>query len=245
MLDLETAPITAFVWGLWDQRIGLNQIIDSGRVLCWAAKWYGSNEMMFRSSQKPEEQAAMIKEIWTLLNEADAVVHFNGNKFDMPILNKEFLLQGLTPPAPAKSIDLLKVCRSRFRFPSNRLDYVADQLGLGQKHKTTFELWIDCMNNKPAAWKKMQRYNKQDVRLLEKLYDRLKPWIKGHPNHSLYSQTGLCCPNCASTRFQRRGQAITQASVYARYQCSATGCGKWFQSGPSQAPKLTDKATGL
>ncbi len=43
------------------------------------------------------------------------------------------------------------------------------------------------MNKDPAAWKVMEKYNKQDVLLLEKVYDRLLPWIKSHPNHHLFN----------------------------------------------------------
>jgi RNase_H superfamily len=167
------------------------------------------------------------------MDEADAIVHYNGNKFDIPTLNKEFILEGMSPPSPARQIDLLRVCRSRFRFPSNKLDYVAQRLGLGEKKQTTFKLWVDCMNNDPKAWKKMEAYNKHDVKLLERVYDRVKPWIKGHPNHSLF-ESALVCPTCGGTKYQRRGYAHTTAATYARYQCVG-GCGSWFQGGRSVA----------
>lgn len=75
----------------------------------------------------------MLKQIHALLNEADAVVHYNGAKFDIPTLNKEFILHGLPPPAPYKQIDLLRTARSQFKFPSNKLDYIAQALDLGKR----------------------------------------------------------------------------------------------------------------
>ncbi len=232
LLDIETAPNTAHVWGLWDQRIGLNQLLESSYTLCWAAKWYGKPKVMFDSRHQSSNKK-MVLGIHKLLEEADALVHYNGTKFDIPTLNKEFLLEGLLPPSPSKQIDLLRVSRSRFRFPSNRLDYVANALGLGKKHKHEgHELWVKCMKGDPAAWAVMEKYNKQDVKLLEKVYDRFKPWIKGHPNHSLY-EDGLVCPTCSGSKYQRRGYSYTQAAKYVRYQC--TSCGSWFRGGRSLA----------
>lgn len=167
----------------------------------------------------------MISRIHKMLSEADAVVHFNGKRFDIPTLNKEFLLHGLTPPAPYKQIDLLQVTKKQFRFPSNKLDYVSQVLGLGSKlHHKGHELWVGCMKNQPKDWKVMEKYNKQDVILLEKLYNRLLPWITNHPNTGVYIGRPVCT-NCGSSKLQKRGLARTQAQSYTRYQCQ--GCGKW------------------
>lgn len=227
LLDIETSPNTAYVWGLWKQNISLSALQESSTVLCWAAKWLGEKEVMFDSvyQSKPEKMA---KRIHALISEADAVVHYNGTKFDIPTLNKEFLLHGMEPPAPYKQIDLLRTMRSQFRFPSNKLDYVADKLGFGNKHETSFQLWIDCMNNDPKAWKQMERYNKHDVILLEKVYKRVLPWIKSHPNHNLHSGEEHVCPNCGGTKIQRRGTARTISGSYQRYQCQ--DCGTWSRS---------------
>lgn len=226
LLDIETAPNLVHVWGLWQQNVAINQIIDSGYVLCWAAKWYGEDEVFFDSVSKSRPKS-MIARIHKLIDKADAVVHYNGSKFDMPTLNKEFLLHGLNPPAPYKQIDLLLTARSKFKFPSNKLDYIAKSLGLGQKVKHIgHELWIKCMAKDKEAWVMMEEYNKQDVLLLEKVYDKLKGWVRNHPNHGVHEGI-VCCPNCASENYQRRGWAYTQSYKYKRYQCTA--CGTWFR----------------
>lgn len=226
LLDIETAPNLVHVWGLFKQNVAINQIQASGYVLCWAAKWYGEEEVMFDSvhQSKPKK---MLAGIHKLLAEADCVVHYNGTKFDIPTLNKEFVLQGLSPPAPYKQVDLLKTARAQFRFTSNKLDYVAQVLGLGKKVKHIgHELWVRCMAGDAEAWKMMEEYNRQDVVLLEKVYDRLLPWIKGHPNHGVYEEAGLpVCPNCGHDELIRRGYARTLTASYARYQCKH--CGSW------------------
>lgn len=224
MLDIETAPHKCYAWGLWDQNIGIDQIEESGYTLCWAAQWYGQKEMMFDSvyNSNPE---AMINGIYDLINEADIIVHFNGLKFDMPILNQEFLKHGLTPPRPYKQVDLLRTARSRFRLPSNKLDYVARFLGLGSKlkHKGML-LWTECMAGDEKAWKTMEKYNKQDVVLLRQVYDALLPWIVGHPNMALYTDDERpVCTNCGGSHVQKRGVTHTNTFAYQRYWCVDCG----------------------
>jgi predicted RNA-binding Zn-ribbon protein involved in translation (DUF1610 family) len=75
-----------------------------------------------------------------------------------------------------------------------------------------------------GAWRRMERYNKQDAKLLEKLYYRVLPWIPNHPNRGAYAGRPLC-PNCGSERLQRRGDTVKATGRYPRYQC--TSCGKW------------------
>lgn len=225
LLDIETAPNLATVWGLYDQNIALNQLLKPGYTLCWAAKWHGDPDVMFGSILSGP--SGMIRRIHKLMGQADAICHYNGNKFDIPTLNKEFLLRKLPPPKPSKQIDLLRVARKRFRLASNKLDFVASTLGLGNKHQHKgHELWLECMAKKKDAWETMEAYNKQDVILLEKVYDRLLPWIDGHLNRSVFGDT-FCCPKCASQRYQKRGTAITTGGRYTRFQCLS--CGGWFR----------------
>lgn len=225
-LDIESSPNTAHVWGLWQQNVSINQLMESSYVLCYAAKWHGSDEIIFDSVHQSRPKT-MLKGIHGLLNEADAVVHYNGTKFDIPTLNKEFILHNYNPPSPYKQIDLLRVVRSQFRFPSNKLDYVAQRLGLGKKHEHEgHELWVKCMNGDKDAWKRMEDYNIQDVVLLEQLYNKLLPWIKNHPNQNLFNES-VVCPTCGSHHLQKRGTAISTAGVYQRYQCKS--CGSWSQ----------------
>lgn len=225
-LDIETSPNLAHVWGLFNQNIGLNQLLESGEVLCFAAKWHGSKKVLFYSVHHHGKEA-MVQAAHDLLSEADAVVHYNGAKFDMPHLHREFVTAGLEPPAPYAQVDLLRVVKKQFRFPSNKLDYVAQALNLGAKHHHTgHQLWIDCMAGSDKAWNLMRRYNRQDVVLTEKLYDKLLPWITSHPTVGLYDgRTGDSCPNCGGTELRMQGRAYTAISVYQRYRCA--DCGKW------------------
>lgn len=239
-LDLETSPNLAHVWSLWNTNVGLSQLIESGEVLCFAAKWHDKKQVMF-FSVKQHGKAVMLEAAHKLLSEADVVVHFNGQRFDIPHLNREFLEAGMEPPAPFAQVDLLKVVKRQFRFPTNKLDYVAQKLGVGGKAPHTgHQLWVDCLSGDEKAWALMRKYNTQDVVITERVYNKLMPWIPSHPNHRLYSESDeLVCPNCGGPELKMQGKAYTSMSVYQRYRCA--DCGKWSRGNKRlDATEITD-----
>jgi len=228
ILDIETKPNLAYVWGLWNQNVGINQIAETGSVISFAAKWYDSKQVLFYSDFH-DGHSEMIRQAWQLIDDADAVVHYNGKSFDMKHLNAEFVVEGLAPPSPHTDIDLLSTVKQRFRFPSNKLQFVSQQLGLGSKvQHDGFDLWLACMRNEEKAWNIMRRYNKQDVVLTETLYKRLLPWMKSHPNRTVIDEHEAACTRCASKDYQRRGYQITATTKYQRYQCNT--CKSYFRS---------------
>jgi DNA polymerase elongation subunit (family B) len=223
-LDIETSPNLAHVWGLWQQNVAINQLVNSTEVICFGARWYGQRKVHF-SSVHHDGKAEMLKAIHELLDEADAVVGWNSAAFDMKHLRREFIENDMLPPSPSKDIDLMKVARQQFKFPSNKLDYVAQKLGVGKKVKHSgFDLWIGAMAGDEKSWREMKKYQIQDVNLLVDLYEKFLPWIKIHPNRAFDLEA---CTNCGSTHLQARGLARTTAAVYQRYQCQ--GCGKWLR----------------
>lgn len=228
LLDIETAPNRGYFWGLFKQDISHHQVETSSYVLCWSAKWYDDKGVQFQSVQH-QSAKKMLKPIHALLDEADVVVHYNGQKFDVPTLNKELVIHGFGPPSPYKQIDLLHVVREVFRFESNKLDAVLQALKLGQKvEHRGFKLWIGCMAGDAGCWAEMTKYNKYDVIALQLLYDIVRPWIHNHPNLALYHDGRPVCPVCQSTHVQRRGKEIARSRWYYRYQCRVPSCGKWF-----------------
>lgn len=231
LLDIETAPHRVFAWGLWGQDIHLDQIEAPGYTICWAAKWLHGSRMMFEKiGTTARTRKQMLLAIHKLLDEADVVVHYNGMKFDIPTLNGEFLAHGLRPPSPYHQVDLLATARRAFKLASNKLDYVASHLGItGKVRHKGMELWLGCMQGDPASWRTMERYNKRDVVILEKVYLRALPWIEQHPNHGMWNEDERpACPNCGSFQLQRRGVRRTLTRQYHQYVCKA--CGRWSRA---------------
>ena len=227
ILDIETSPYTALVWGVRKQYLSTKNLLDTAGVLCWSAKWHGDKYTYFDSVQRSGEEG-MLKNIHAMLEEADVVITYNGNSFDLPILNREFLKYRMKPPRPYLSLDLYRKVRSKFRFVSNKLDDVLTELGLENKVANRgMELWYQCMLGDKQAWKEMEEYNVTDVIRTEEAYDIILPWIDSHPNMSVLTGK-LACPNCGSTHYQHRGERLLASGVYERFQCN--DCGKWMRS---------------
>jgi len=226
LLDIETAPGVAYIWNLFDSMIPLERLIAPSRMLCWAAKWYRGG---WSAADERGGREGLLQPLHELLSEADAVVTYNGDKFDLPKINGEFVAAGLAPVPPVPSIDLYKTAK-KLGYQSNKLLFVSNHLGIGSKVDTGgFKLWRDVMAGDEKAWAKMLRYNKQDVALLEKLYTKLRPYIKTHP--TLHAREK--CLVCGSSRVQRRGHRRTRAFMIERLHCQ--GCGAWFDGSRMKA----------
>ena len=216
VIDIETAPASGYIWKLFDVNISLSQLIDTSKVICFAAKWVGDKKVIFHSNQE-DTHKKMIKKAWDLFNEADAVIGYNSKNFDCKILNKEFILSGFPPPAPYKHIDLLQTMKNKFKFMSNKLDHVSQELGIGKKTSHQgFELWQACMNNDSKAWKLMKKYNINDVKLTEELYDKVKGWLKTTFNFNEHSES-MVCPNCGSHNVTKNGTYKSPTRAYQKY----------------------------
>lgn len=226
-LDLEWEPAQAYVWKMWDENISPEQLITHGGMLCFCAHWEGSKEFLFWSKWEHGREG-MAKAAKQLLEEADAVVTYNGDKYDLPKITGEILLAGLEPPPPVTSIDVLKAVK-KFGFVMNRLAYIGPLLGVGGKVKHHgFTLWKEVVEGKASAQKKMQMYCIQDVRLLARLYKKVRPFIKNHPH---LGTTKHECGNCGSNNTQKRGYRRTKVFRIQRIQCQS--CGAW-QEGARQ-----------
>jgi DNA polymerase elongation subunit (family B) len=177
-LDIETSPMDCYAWSAWQQNIYSDQIKAPTVMLTWAAKWSNERKPIYRMY----EDADHLTKLHELLDEADMTVGYNHEKFDHRHINREFLLNGLTPTRPVPMVDLLKTVKKRFHFPHYKLDYVASEV-LGEKKLDTggFDLWPEFMGGNAKAHATMKRYNVRDTVLTEKLYKHILPWIPNHP----------------------------------------------------------------
>jgi predicted RNA-binding Zn-ribbon protein involved in translation (DUF1610 family) len=243
-VDIETTPNLAHIWRLWGQQnIGLNQLMESSELLCAAYKWHGEDQTYFVYGPSyfhiDPEDGWGLADLYDAVNLADAIVTYNGKKFDIPRLNSAFIENGFDVPAPYQQIDLYQTVKRVFGWPSMKLDYVAGKL-LGEnkvKHEG-HDLWVKCMAGDPEAWARMREYNMQDVVITEKLYDKLLPWIPSHPNVLLYDENPSmrACPRCGSSHYQSRGPRQLATGIYQQYRCN--DCGAWFRE-----TKRTDGST--
>ena len=225
--DIETSPHVSFHFGRWQQNIPAQNTINESHMTCFAAKELGKKKVTFRSDWT-HGQEVMLDTLWDIMDEADVIVGFNSNKFDIKRVNGEFLTAGYSPPSPFKKIDLMLQAKKHFAFSSNRLKDILKRLGLSPKleDNANMALWMDVHFGDKGAQKRMKEYNIQDVRSTEELYEYMLGWIQPHPNWGLFVNDldgRPVCPNCGSRHVHKRGFETTKVRKYQRYQCQDCG----------------------
>lgn len=235
LYDIETAPSI----GAYFQFYKEGNIVWTEKhwhLLSFAYKWLDEKKTSilalpdFQTYKKePENDKLLVKELWNLFNKADIIIAHHGVAFDTKKSNARFIYHGFPPPEPYKEVDTRKVAKQYFKFDSNKLDDLGDYLKIGRKLRTGgFELWRDCLKGDLKAWDRMKKYNKQDVILLEKIYLKLRPYIRNHPNRALIENKKIACPNCGSHKLRRQGFHYTRVNVLQKYQC--LNCYSWHSS---------------
>lgn len=231
LYDIETAPGLAWIWSQWNTNaIAMEQ---DWYMLSFAYKWLNTDKIGFVSVfQDPKfypdttDDEFVATRLAALFDRADAVIAHNGDRFDRRKANQRFLFWDIDPPSPYQSIDTKKVAAREFSHFSNKLSELGRIHRLGDKeHHTGFELWRECMRGNDKFWKVMEKYNRQDVNLLEDVYVKLLPWIglPGKPagiNYGFWSEGGkMVCPNCGSDDLKQKGTHRTLVSEFPTYQC--------------------------
>lgn len=235
-LDIETSPILAYTWDIWQVNIGLDQILEDWKILSYCAKTLGEPEVRYEDVEHEPgfNDSGLLYTVWEELNDADIVITQNGMSFDHKKLNARFIQEGLPPPSPYKMIDTKVEAKKIAKFTSNRLEWLAQILTdeVKDKHEEFpgFRLWRECLAGNPRAWAIMRKYNPQDVIATEKVYMALRPYMTTHPNLNVYDDSEeMRCSNCGSSHVQQRGYSFTQTGKYRRFQC--VDCGTWGRSG--------------
>lgn len=223
ILDIEWAPTKAYVWQPWQENITPEKIIEHGGLLCVGVKWLGDKETLLYSEWE-HGHLDMLANVHEMMSYADAIVTYNGDKYDLPKLRGEFLQHGFPPPPPATSIDVLKAVKKLGLF-MNRLAFVGPFLDLGGKlEHEGMALWTKVLDGDEKARKRMSKYCQQDVKLLEKLYLKIRPYIHNHPHMGKVGAQE--CGACGGRHVQSRGTRRTRAYKIQRLQCQ--DCGSWF-----------------
>lgn len=238
ILDIETAPLIAHVWGLWENNVGLNQIVRDWHMLSWCAKWLepgpytkNDNNVMFKSQQgkrKMSDDKAIIKEIRDLLDEADIVLTQNGISFDNKKINAKCLEYGIKPPSSFRHLDTKVIFQRHFNLPSYKLEYLTEKFNkkfkkLKHKEFPGHEMWVECLKDNSKAWAAMEKYNKYDVLALEELWHVVSAWDTSI-NFAWYSNEIEDTCSCGSHKFlPKEKYHYTNAGKYQKYVCAECG----------------------
>lgn len=228
VLDIESAPLTVYAWGTFDQNIPLNMIKNDWFLLSYAAKWLGDppSKMMYKDQSKVKDVSndkKLLESVWKLMDEADIILGQNSKKFDVKKLNARFLLHGMPPPSSYRQIDTLTIARKNFALTSNKLEFMSKNLNTKYKkldhgNFAGFSLWSECLKGNQKAWKEMKKYNCHDVLATEELYMKLSAWDNSINFEAYNDELNHSCV-CGHKEFINKGYAYTSNGKYNRYLC--------------------------
>lgn len=241
--DIETAPILANVWQLWDNNVSLNQIERDWSILSWAGKFIDEDEVHYADVRKKkdlsDDKEICIK-LYKLIEKADILLGHNSDRFDIKKINARFIYHGLKPLKAGKTIDTLKIAKRYFKFTSNKLEYLAKYLGCTPKSSHAkfhgFNLWKECMNGNKEAFQEMEDYNIQDIDTTIEVYEKLRSWDDSL-NFQAYTQNAQCI--CGCQKYTLNGFIYTKQGAFQRYRCE--DCGKYYTDKSNLISKSTRK----
>jgi hypothetical protein len=224
--DIETAPIMAHVWKLWDNNVGLNQIQSDWFIMSFCGKWLGEDEIFYfdqRDAENQEDDSYLLSKLWSFLNEADIVIGQNIKRFDTKKVNARFILNGFPKPSTYRQIDTMVIAKEQFGFTSNKLEYLSNKLCPEHVKDGHIEfpghtLWVECLKGNRAAWEAMEAYNRDDVLATEALYNMLSSWDNKLPNFDVYVDEVL-----DMSEWVHDGYHTTNLAKYKRYRNIKTG----------------------
>lgn len=230
LLDLETSPTIAAVFGRYDINLSQANIIREGGFLFSAAwKFLGDKEVtgvvMTPEEVSCSDDSRIVANLYEVIQIADIVVGHNLNRFDIKVFRTRCLLNNFPPPKTVKTADTLTMAK-RLKFDSNKLDSLGSVLGVGRKIENSgMSLWVKCLEGNEEALQEMLRYNKQDVALLQDVYLKLRAFDTKHPNLNVFYDDGEDrCTVCGSLHIHPTGHSVfTQHSEYAEYACGDCG----------------------
>lgn len=239
-LDIEKSFNISGHWGAFKQNIFQSSKFRESHILSYCYAFNDDKEIKGSVLNAKELQEDFIKtvlsenphttidellvlELWSLFNNSDVIVAYNGRGFDVKEVNARFLQYGLPNPAPYKVIDPLQIVKEKFRLPFKSLKYVAEFLGVEQKLENEGnKLWKKASVGDEQALKDMLEYNKGDIVTLREVYKRLQGWSNNGTNLSLYSEHGALCPNCSSDKIEPLDgkYSYTAQRKYSVYRCT-------------------------
>lgn len=227
ILDCEVTPNVVYTWQVgYNLDIPPTNIINERKIICIGWKWEGESTVHC-PAWDGEDDEKLLRAFVPVLAKADEIVGHNHTRFDMPWIKTRCVYHGIKVSSLGKEVDTLQWAKRVFRFNSNKLSYISEFLGVGNKIKTDFELWRGVMNGDDKALRQMIRYCKQDVRLTEDVFHKLQSYgpIKTHAGVFM-GKDRISCNQCGSDHLQSRGQRISAQGYKTRiFQCQA--CGRW------------------
>lgn len=226
--DLEVSPALGWFYPpTWET--GILKIAHRQKLMSFAWQVVGEKKIhalcladMKGYSKHPQDDKLLTMELHKVMSQADILLGQNSDNFDIKMANYFFIRNDLEPIPPTKSLDTKKIAKRYFRFANNKLDNLGEELGVGGKTKITQgDIWFDCfMLQDKKAWKLMNIYCKNDVRVTTEIYLKMRGFMRQHPNLARLSGEFDSCPGCGGYNYRVRAYRYTTASRYHQYSCN-------------------------
>lgn len=223
---------------IWDLETGgVNALKPSlGFIFVFGYKWLGEKEVHtlrfedyngYTNTGTGYTDKYLLKAATKVMEKADLMVAHFGDRFDRPFVNGRLAINSLPPIPTTKQVDTCLLAWKHFNFHSNRLKDLAKFLKCKQrKEENEFpDWWLQALRGGKLAKRAldlMEHYNKQDVRTLEEIYLRLRPF-ENKPL-KLFDKG---CRLCGSPVKYDGGHTRTKEKVYKRFKCTNKVCGYW------------------
>lgn len=229
VFDIETAPMTAYIWDTGNQYVSHENIVKDRSLISWSAKWLCGDEIISErvtvEEARERDDERLIKPLWRLIDECEVALGHNMKSFDKKVFNSRAIVNGLDQPSPYKVIDTYRQARRNFDFASNSLDYLTNLLCDDDKLDTSMELWRRCLEGDSSALEEMETYNRHDVRVNEDLHFKIRGWYTSGVNLGLYyDDIGDRCPRCGSKDLREgNNHYYTATGKYKTKRCMECG----------------------
>ncbi len=122
----------------------------------------------------------VVKEFLEALKDIDVLVGYYNTNFDNKFMRTRAEIHGYDFPSfgMVKNLDLFYLVRAKLNITRKSLGVACETLGLGKKGHEPIEVWNKAKIGHQASIDALYKYNKQDVKLTKKLFERLKKYRK-------------------------------------------------------------------
>jgi len=229
--DIETCPMLCWAWRTGKQYLGPEQVLEPTRIISIHWAWEGETEVHHLHWDRNQCDKSMLAKFSKVAIQADRIMGHNFRQFDIRHINARIAYHKLAPLDNIFLIeDTLKAARNKLYLPSYTLDSLGKYFGLGEKVKHRgIQMWLDIWLRKDKkALKEMLEYGDGDIVLLQKVYDRLKPYLAFRSmNLSVLNDDANLCPKCGTSGslIARHKGHMTPLGFKRRVSCKA--CNAW------------------
>ena len=228
IVDIEMLPMLLLGWGLFEQNLGIDQIVSDACLLGWAGKFLNEpdifSDILTSKEAIKRDPKRIVSSCWNFLSKTNVLIGHNFLGFDNKLINTAFLLYDL-PPLKFTIIDTLLVAKQNFRFSSNKLKFINQKLEIRNKYENEgFPLWKSCHQGDAVALQTMLEYNIGDIFATEELFYKIRPYVRNF-NVALYNSIDKnICPVCGSSNLNTEGFYYTSAGKWQSVRCNDCKC---------------------